>query len=68
MAPVSCLAQLRRILVVLGDRGLKYFRWFLFTWVLLYGLAEVKPRRLVSALLRQWLICWQVPTAAHAFS
>lgn len=57
---MSCSVQLREILVVLGDRGLKYFRWFLFTWVLLYGLTEVKPWRLVSALLCQWLMRWQV--------
>lgn len=65
--PVSCSVQLRRSLVVLGDWGLKYFRWFLFTWVL-YGLTEVKPWCLVSALLCQWLVCWQARAVAHGFS
>lgn len=40
---VSCMVQLHKVLVVLVDWRLKYFHWFLFTWVLLYCLTDMKP-------------------------
>lgn len=45
----------------LSGLELKDFHWFLFTWVLLYGLIKVKPQCLVLALLRQLLVHQQAP-------